>query len=323
MDMRLWDNPRRCWRLMAAALPVWGMIALLGGWGVQSRPIPGAPTPEVHAPDRGQQADRGAGQPLTAYQAVWSRPLRQRLEQRQQEPEEPKPQERSLRWRLIGTAVEGPRSHALLQAQDGSLRVAAVGERLDTFRVHTIQPQQVGLWRDGALRYLRLPEALRRLVPKAAQQREAVAAASQNAPQDAGTTADADEADQDAERGPMTLSDLSARQFMDEVRLVPAMGDGTSRGFRIDSIASDGHVTSVGLRAGDLIAAVDGRALEGLSDLRRLTGSLNSGEAHQWRVVRSGASFTVHIEPARSPESSGASEPRAEELSKQNQEPDS
>ncbi len=313
MRRMLQDNPHALWRLLAMALPLWGVAACAMVVWIQTWAIPKGVTPRISTPSEAPAPAADTSMRLEQYRAVWQRSLRQQLVERK-EPEEaaPPPQRPRMTLSLLGIAAEGTRSYAILQHANGRIAVAGLGAQIDSFRVERIGAAEVALTRDGMATVLKLPEHLRRFVPedrcadhglKATTAKFATREEDHETSQDRLNDAGLPSATSDEMETPpspslprvMVLGGLNSQTFLDEVRLVPGTAPQGPRGFRIDSVAEGARVAQSGLQAGDLITAVDGAPLEKLSDLDRILTSLDSSQPHEWRIYREGRSIKVEL----------------------------
>ncbi|NBC11705.1 MAG: PDZ domain-containing protein [Planctomycetes bacterium] len=288
-------HPRACWRAVLVTAPVWLVLTLLLSRAVVSQPVP-APADAALADETGADAITPPPRPsIDQYAAVWSRSLRDRLIEPEPQPDaEPSEQDRGLRLTLLGTAVEGSRSFAMLRSHQGRVLIAELGSMLDSYRVQSIAAERVTLIRDGQRVDLVLPEALRRVLPESAKRIDAQAASlNRSSPAPA---AGSSVSEPRAPLATLRLRDLSAAQFLGDTRLIPAVTfGGEPAGIRIDSIAEASPLMRAGLRPGDAIVSVDDEPLTRLQDLERLYDRLDAGIDHRWGMRRGEDSYTVQL----------------------------
>lgn len=155
----------------------------------------------------------------------------------------------NLTLRGIAAAGNDESSRALIAGPDGRERVYAVGATVPGgATVHRVLPDRVLLDRRGTLETLRLPRD------------SAQPAGSALAPPPGGVVDN--------------LQDISGAEDLAEiVRAQPVTTDGQLRGFRVYPGRDRQRFAALGLRAGDLVTAVDGVALDDVDALRRLMGS--------------------------------------------------
>lgn len=85
---------------------------------------------------------------------------------------------------------------------------------------------------------------------------------------------------------------LRGSHGLDLVDLNPGLGAyfGTAEGVLVADADDD---TSLGLRPGDVVVAVDGRVVDDIDELRRILGSYRNDEEIAFRIFRDGAQTTV------------------------------
>ena len=85
---------------------------------------------------------------------------------------------------------------------------------------------------------------------------------------------------------------LRGTHGLDLVDLNPGLGAyfGTAEGVLVADAEDD---TSLGLRPGDVVVAVDGRVVDDIDELRRILGSYRNDEEIAFRIFRDGAETTV------------------------------
>jgi len=66
---------------------------------------------------------------------------------------------------------------------------------------------------------------------------------------------------------------------------------------RVDAVLPDSPAAAAGIRPGDIVLAIDGRAIESFSDMQRIV-SANAGRTLEFRVDRGGAPTTIMATPA-------------------------
>lgn len=106
------------------------------------------------------------------------------------------------------------------------------------------------------------------------------------------------------DRLPEVLSELKAGRSVLEARRAflgvktsapSAEGEGTE-GFRVGEVVPGSAAERAGLRAGDVIAEIDGRRIRGFDDLRAAIGRRNPGDRIRMKVRRGEASLEVECE---------------------------
>lgn len=180
----------------------------------------------------------------------------------------------NLTLRGIAAASRDEASRALIAGPDGRERVYAVGATLPGgATVNRVLPDRVLLERRGTLETLRLPRE------------SAAAPATPLAPPPGGVVDN--------------LSDIAGTEALAEiVRPMPVRVDGQLRGYRVYPGRDRQRFAALGLRAGDLVTAVDGVALDnaeaGPAALQRLMGA----EQVTLTIERGGQveSLTVRLE---------------------------
>jgi serine protease Do/serine protease DegQ len=83
--------------------------------------------------------------------------------------------------------------------------------------------------------------------------------------------------------------------------IAKAFGVQPNEGAVLVDVASDGPAARAGLKRGDVVLAVNGRAVRGSADLRNQVGLIPAGDSVELRFVRDGKAQTVRvpIEPPR------------------------
>jgi len=79
-----------------------------------------------------------------------------------------------------------------------------------------------------------------------------------------------------------------------EVQVVPAFRDGVPIGFRFARVGADSPATSLGLKSGDMIRAVNGQPLDSMQRLLSLVASLERTTQVDLEVERAGQVLTHH-----------------------------
>ena len=217
------------------------------------------------------------------------------------------------RWHLFGAAVSrgsagdaapvaalGLILRGTLADRDPSAGVAVIadpqqGER--TFRVGedvaagrklaAVYPDHVVLSHAGAEETLKLPRDTNlapadivRPTPATASSRSAPARATP-APAGSGTAAALQQAAQQLRQNPQEL--------MKRVQIVPVLDGGRLTGVRLSATGADaGLIARAGLRAGDIVTRVNGRAVDSIASGQDIVASLGNATSVRVTVLRDG-----------------------------------
>ncbi len=92
--------------------------------------------------------------------------------------------------------------------------------------------------------------------------------------------------------GRLRWSGFRGAHGLDLVELNPGLGAyfGTTKGVLVADVEDE---SSLGLRAGDVVVAVDGRTIDDIDEMHRVLGSYRSDEEISLRIFRNGAETTV------------------------------
>ena len=85
--------------------------------------------------------------------------------------------------------------------------------------------------------------------------------------------------------------------------IAEAMGLARGAGALVAAVAPGSPAAEVGIRAGDLVVEIDGRAIETATDLRNQVGLVPVGQAMRMTLVRDGQRLSVTARPAAAPRS--------------------
>ena len=93
----------------------------------------------------------------------------------------------------------------------------------------------------------------------------------------------------------LEFSPRRGRLGVEVVELSSQLADyfGVELGVLVNMVADGSVGAEVGLRAGDILTAIDGHAVGELGDLRRYIASVDSGETFSIRVVRDGDTVSL------------------------------
>lgn len=82
-------------------------------------------------------------------------------------------------------------------------------------------------------------------------------------------------------------------QLMKQVRIIPNFNDGKPDGLMISGIPQDSFFTQLGLRSGDILSGVDGKAIESVDDALKLYTGLKSGSRLKVQLKRGGRAEVI------------------------------
>jgi general secretion pathway protein C len=170
--------------------------------------------------------------------------------------------------------------YAIVGESAASARVHSVGDALPGgARLHSVLADRVVLERNGQLETLMLP---RQSAPAGMSVQPAVSAAPASAPPPAAASAPppAERMRQLVTEQPGAMSEL--------IRQQPVFADGKMRGFRVYPGRSRTAFSSLGLRPGDLVTAINGTPLDDPSRSQEVFRTLGSSSEARVTVVRNG-----------------------------------
>ncbi|MBO9662064.1 type II secretion system protein N [Dokdonella sp.] len=205
---------------------------------------------------------------------------------------------------LRGTVADGdPKAGlAVLAGADGVERAFRVGEEVVSgARLAAVYPDRIVLSRAGAEETLRLPRE-RTLAP-ADVVRSPPAGASARAPRNAaGATPAAPAAATTAVIKPsaeaqQTLTQLRQNpdELMKRVPMVPVLDGGRLTGVRVAAGADAALLGQFGLRAGDVVTAVDGQAVDSFARGQQILSNLAGANSARVTVLRDGKPVELRV----------------------------
>lgn len=168
-------------------------------------------------------------------------------------------------------------------------RTFRVGEEVAAGRkLAAVYPDHVVLSHAGAEETLKLPRDTNlapadivRPTPATASSRSAPARPAPAAPAGSDTASALQQAAQQLRQNPQEL--------MKRVQIVPVLGGGRLTGVRLSATGADaGLIARAGLRAGDIVTRVNGRAVDSIASGQDIVASLGSATSVRVTVLREG-----------------------------------
>ena len=170
--------------------------------------------------------------------------------------------------------MDEKRGFAMLGTSATDIKLYRVGETVPGgARLHAVLVDRVLLDRGGALETLLLP----RRIDASAPPPFAVAAAGQPMQR----------VQQAIRDNPALINQVSQRQ--------PVLADGRLRGIRVYPGSNAQAFTRLGLRAGDMVTAINGTTLEGQTRGEEIFNSLNGAAEARVTVVRNGSTLDLQL----------------------------
>ena len=77
-------------------------------------------------------------------------------------------------------------------------------------------------------------------------------------------------------------------QLMKQVRIIPNFNQGKPDGLMISGIPQDSFFSQIGLRSGDILSGVDGKAIESVDDALKLYTGMKSSSRVKLQLKRGG-----------------------------------
>lgn len=183
----------------------------------------------------------------------------------------------SLQLTLFGTRIDEAtgRGSAILAGPDGEQKSVAVGEEImPGVILREVAFDHVAIERNGAREDLFLDQS-------------AGAAASTPVPGAA-----------DQPVAPTTSSGITVQQFQREIGFVPRVEGGRVSGLVVRPAESGAAFRAAGLREGDIVTEIGGRAVQGAGDIERLATQYAGGGAIAITVDRGGRTVPLSIQVA-------------------------
>lgn len=88
---------------------------------------------------------------------------------------------------------------------------------------------------------------------------------------------------------------LTVQQFQDEIGFVPRVEGGRINGLVVRPQGSGAAFRAAGLREGDIVTQIGGRAVQGPADIERLAGQFSGGGSMALTVDRGGQSLNLNV----------------------------
>ncbi len=185
----------------------------------------------------------------------------------------------SLQLKLFGTRIDEAmgRGSAILAGPDGVQQSVAVGEEIMPGVVlKEVAFDHVSIERGGVREDLFLDQSGGSGAPTAPAPAGDAGASPPSAPPGGG-------------------AGLTVQQFQAEIGFVPRVEGGRINGLVVRPQGSGAAFRAAGLREGDIVTQIGGRAVQGPADIERLAGQFSGGGSMALTVDRGGQSLTLNV----------------------------
>ncbi len=193
-------------------------------------------------------------------------------------------------WKLLGTST-GKRSLALVSV-NGQSNLLAVGESLQGWELSEIQPQSTQ-WKSGG----------KTLTLTMWPGEDVSEPSSTSTSHRANLMIDHNDGHAGSRRVTLSRSEIQpflndANSLLQMAQFMPYSRPGEMSGFQVNRIRQDSMLHKLGLKNGDVLTRIDGRAIAGPTELLQAYSSLGQSTLVTVDVIREGrnVSFLVEIE---------------------------